>query len=330
MQKRSYIFLLFFSLLLLGSCSEYQKVVKGNNYEEKFLLANSMYAKENYSKAIGLYEQVYQRFPKVDKGVVSYYRLGKCYFGQEDYYMAGYYFSQFTLRYPSSEQAEEALFMNAICSVKNSPKATLDQKDTKKALNDLQLFIQRYPDSDLIDSCNRTMDRLRFKLETKRFDAVQLYSKMEDHRAAVASAASFLEDYPRSSYIEEAASILCENAYQLAMKSVLSKKKERIERAIEAFSKYDHLFEKKSYRKQRAKQNDKLTEELEKVNERYAYNDIVRAFRSSNSSSKHKKMHYLKETITRFNNFAENYPNSDLYDKAKSLNSKAEKELKNL
>lgn len=330
MQKRTYIFLLLLSILILNSCSDYQKVVKGNDYDAKFLLANRMYEKENYSKAVGLYEQVYQRYPKEDKGMVSYYRLGKCYFGQEDFYMAGYYFSQFTTRYPTSENAEEAMFMNALCSVKNSPKRTLDQRDTKKALNDLQAFVQSYPNSVLIDSCNRTMDRLQFKLESKKFDAVQLYSKMEDYRASVTAAEAFLEDYPRSAYIEEAAAILCENAYQLAMKSVFDKKKERIENAMELFTKYSHLFEKNSYKKKIEKQNEKLAEELAEVNERTAYNEIVNAFRDSNSSSKHKKMQYLKETILRFNNFADNYPNSALFEKAKSLSTKAEKELSNI
>jgi outer membrane protein assembly factor BamD len=314
---------------MLGSCSDYQKVVKGDNYEEKFLHANRMYEKENYGRALTLYEQIYQRFPNTDKGQVAYYRIAKSYYAEGDYYMAGYYYNQFSMRYPSSENTEEALFMTAICSVKNSPSASLDQEETDLALNDLQLFVQRYPDSELIDSCNRTMDRLRLKLETKSFEAVQLYDRMDKNRAAVASSKSFLDEYPRSEYLDEAALIQYQNAYKLAMNSILSKKKERIENAMELYAKYSYLFENENYSNRMTKYNDDLAEELVNIAEEYAYNDIVDAYQLSNSSSEQKKVYYLEETMKRFDNFAKKYPDSSLLEKARALNKKAERELTN-
>jgi len=318
-----------FLILLLSSCSDYQKVVKGDNYEEKFLHANRMYDKKNYTKALTLYEQIYQRFPNTDKGEVAYYRIARSYYAEGDYYMAGYYFNQFSMRYPSSENAEEALFMTAICSVKNSPNVSLDQEETELALNDLQLFVQRYPESELIDSCNRTMDRLRYKLETKRFEAVQLYDKMNQNRAAVASSKSFLDEYPRSVYLEEAALIQFQNAYKLAMNSILSKKKDRIENAMELYTKYNYLFEQEGYVNKARKSNDNLAKELIYVAEQYEYNDIVEAYQLSNSSSEQKKVYYLEETMKRFDNFAKKYPDSSLLEKARTYHKKAEKELTN-
>lgn len=314
---------------LLVSCSDYQQIVKGDDYEDKFLHANAMYEKGSYTKALTLYEQIYQRFPKTDKGEVAYYRLGKSYFEMEDYYMAGYYFNQFTQRYPLSEKAEEATFLMAICSVKNSPSPSLDQEETDLALNDLQMFVQRYPNSDLIDSCNRTMDRLRLKLETKKFESVKLYDRMERNRAAVAASQSFLDDYPRSTFLKEAAYIQFKNYYHLAMRSILSKKKDRIENAMESYAKYSYLFEGENYEKRTKKYNDELLKELDFVAERYAYKDIVEAYEMSRSSSKRKKVNYLEETLKRFNNFAEKYPNSQFMDKAKFYQRKAEKELIN-
>jgi|SRR5690554_66316 len=318
-----------FLILLLSSCSDYQKVVKGDNYEEKFLHANRMYDKKNYTKALTLYEQIYQRFPNTDKGEVAYYRIARSYYAEGDYYMAGYYFNQFSMRYPSSENAEEALFMTAICSVKNSPNVSLDQEETELALNDLQLFVQRYPESELIDSCNRTMDRLRYKLETKRFEAVQLYDKMNQNRAAVASSKSFLDEYPRSVYLEEAALIQFQNAYKLAMNSILSKKKDRIENAMELYTKYNYLFEQEGYVNKARKSNDNLAKELIYVAEQYEYSDIVEAYQLSNSSSEQKKVYYLEETMKRFDNFAKKYPDSSLLEKARTYHKKAEKELTN-
>src|SRR5690606_11888444 len=129
---------------------------------------------------------------------------------------------------PASPKAEEALFLSAMCSVQNSPQHSLDQNETELAINDLQQFVNRFPSSNLVDSCNTIMDRLRFKLEKKEFEAVKLYSKTENYRAAVSSAMTFMEDFPMSEFKEEAGFLLIKNSYLLSKNSVDSKKKERI------------------------------------------------------------------------------------------------------
>ncbi|MBW7868326.1 MAG: outer membrane protein assembly factor BamD [Brumimicrobium sp.] len=321
--------LILVSVLLIVSCSDYNKILKGTDYDAKFDEANRMYDKKMYDKAINLYEQVYQYYPRTDKGEVSYFRLGEGFYFMKDYIMAGYYFGQFPSRFPVSEKNERVLFLKAICSVQNSPNYTLDQTETEIALNDLQNFVIRYPESQYVDSCNNIMDRLRLKIETKQFQAVKLYDKMDDNRAAVASAKSFLEEYPQSTFLKQVAFIHFENAYTLAINSVLSKKKERIEDAMELYSKYYTLFIDENYSNKTKKHNDRLVVELGKVNEQYAYNEIVEMYEASHSSSMHKKTYYLEETIKKFNTFAKNYPNSDLLEKARSYFKKAERELGN-
>jgi len=321
----------FILLLFISSCSDYQKIVKGDDYEAKFEEANRQFERENYPRAIALYEQVYQRFPRTDKGEVAYFRIGRSYFAEKDYYMAGYYFNQYTVRYPLSDNAEEALFLTAICSVNNSPSSTFDQEETEIALNDLQLFVLRYPNSHLVDSCNRTMDRLRFKIETKRFDAVKLYARMEDHRAAVASSKSFIENYPRSFFMKEATLLQFENSYKLAMNSILSRKQERIEDAMETYARYNTYFvERKSVADRTLKMNEDLQKELLVVEEEFAFNSIIEAYENSNSSSQQKKIRYLEETIVRFNIFADKYANSNKLERARSYQKRAERELNNI
>jgi len=328
--KMKFIFFVSFLALLLASCSDYQKVVKSDNYEEKADVADRLYDKGSYEKAVTLYEQVYQRFPQTGRGQLAYYRLAKSYYAMEDYYMAGYYFNNFSKRYPSSDKVEECLFMTAICSVKSSPEPSLDQEETYLALNDFQLFVQRFPNSDLVDSCNRVMDRLRFKLETKDYKSVQLYDKMEQYRAAVVAAKTFLEEYPQSSYKEDVAFIALDNAYNLGMKSVFSKQKKRLEDALSLHQKYVSVFDKRSYQNQATKIYESIGEELSRVDERYDYNEIVNAYESSRSSSTEKKTTYLKETLKRYDNFAKKYPESEYLNKAKNLKEKAEEELINI
>ncbi len=262
---------LFFILLtfgLLQGCSSYNSVVRSDDFDRKFELANELYDKKQYERSIALYEQVYQRMPKTGQGELAYYRIGKAYFAVEDYYMGGYYFSSFAEKFPMSNKTEETMFLGALCAVKNSPSYSLDQNETELALNDLQMFINRYPGSSLIDTCNVIMDQLRYKLEKKEFESVRLYDKLENcstgacYKAAAASAETFLVTYPKSVFREEAYYIMVKNSYFLAINSVEAKKTERIEKSIERYLTFVAEFPQTSYRKEIDSYHQRLNEEL--------------------------------------------------------------------
>ena len=66
MQKKHLIYLLFSCVLV--ACSNYNEVIKGDDYVKKFELANSLYDDEDFLKSIVLYEQIYQHAPKSGEG----------------------------------------------------------------------------------------------------------------------------------------------------------------------------------------------------------------------------------------------------------------------
>jgi outer membrane protein assembly factor BamD len=256
-----YFFILLITLCL-QSCSTYNKTVRSDEFDKKFELANTLFEKKQYSRCITLYEQVYQRMPKTGQGEISYYRIGKSYYEEKDYFMAGYYLGTFSEKFPTSIKGEETMFLNAICAVKNSPTYNLDQNETDLALNDLQNFINRYPDSPFIDTCNVIMDNLRLKLERKEFENVKLYAKMENYKAAAVSAESFLSAFPKSIFREDVYLILVKNSYFLAINSIETKKMERIEKAIERYLTFVTEFPQTTYRKEVDSYNDKLNKEI--------------------------------------------------------------------
>jgi outer membrane protein assembly factor BamD len=320
----------FLGAILLYSCGEYSKITKSDNYEEKISKAESLYESKSYNRALPLYEQIYNRFPREGRGELAYYRLAKIYYAIEDYYMAGYYFGNFVTRFPFSAKAEECLFMSAMCSVKLSPEPSLDQEETQVALNELQLFVNRYPESPLVDSCNSVMDQLRIKLETKDFLSVKLYARTERYKAAVVSAKSFIEEHPQSQYREEAAFIILENAFILASNSIFSRKKERLEDVIEIYNSYRSDLDKRRYKSRADDFYKRAGEMLKSVDEEVAYNDLMVVFKKTNTESIKKKIDYLEETIQTYRKFAAAYPQSSFLKKATDIFEKAEKELKNL
>ncbi|MEN9302728.1 MAG: hypothetical protein RL264_1157 [Bacteroidota bacterium] len=252
MTKRntSYIASLVLGLFVLLACSDYNQVIKGDDYQRKFDTANRLYDEKRFDRCIILYEQVYQHSPKSGEGELSYYRLAKSYFETKDYYMSGYYFSSFIQRFPYSPKSEECFFYMALSNVKNSPEYNLDQTETEQAIASVQSFIDRYPNSTLVDTCNNIIDKLRFKMETKDYEAVKLFSRTENFRAAVTSSEIFLEKYLNSVYSEEIAFLLVKNSYFLTINSIPSKKSERIEQTIERINNFALRFDKSAYLKE--------------------------------------------------------------------------------
>ena len=265
MKNGSYLILFSVSLLLVG-CNSYNQVLKSDDYGRKFELANELFEGGQEVRSIALYEQVYQRMPKTGEGELSYFRIGKSYYIGSDYYMAGYYLGQFSQRFPMSPKAEESLFISAMCSVQNSPGWTLDQNETELAINDLQQFVNRYPSSSLVDSCNSTIDRLRYKLEKKDYESVKLYAKTQYFRAAVSSALTFMDDFPRSKFREEVYFILVKNSFLLAKNSVDNKKMERIDETMERYRNFVAEFPESKYMSMLARFNDMVAEMKNEIN----------------------------------------------------------------
>lgn len=234
----------------LVACSPYNEVLKGDDYSLKFSTANTLYqenTKRSYEKAIVLFEQVFQHAPKTKEGESSYFLMAKSYFEKQDYYMAGYFFGSFIQRYPYSLRNEEAFFLTAMCSVNNSPKWSLDQTETYEALNAVQQFIDKYPTSPLIDSCNKIIDDLSYKLEFKDYNKVILYDKTGNYKAAVSYVDLFMEKFPLSIHEEEVKYLAIKNGFFLAENSIESKKKERIEETLQRYRTFVDDFPTSSY-----------------------------------------------------------------------------------
>lgn len=241
MQARVIAFL-FTLTLLFSACSEYGKVQKSKDIGLKFEKANEYYNNGEYLKAYPLLEELIVVYRGTQKAEKLYYMLAYSDYHLEDYLLAAFHFKQFTKNYPTSKYAEECLFMAAICHYKNSPNYSLDQTDTYKAMSELQLFLNQYPKSARIDTCNILMDNLRGKLQKKFYEISHQYYHTRNYKAAIVSFGNLLKDYPGTQYREDANYYIVRSHYELAVNSILSKKAERLENAINAYVKFVDAF----------------------------------------------------------------------------------------
>ena len=226
----------FFYILLIAcvltSCSPFQNALKSDDIKLKYETAEKLYEKEKYGKAIRLFEQIstsYRGKPQAEK---MFYMYAQSLYKTKQYYTAGYQFDSFTAGYPRSEKAEEAAFLSAKSYYFLSPRSSLDQVDTYKALDKLQAFIDRYPNSQLMPEANQLVKELNEKLETKAFDTAKQYHATAeyfgDYNAALKTLDNFLIDFPGTSLKEDALFLKYDSSYQLAINSVSYKMEERL------------------------------------------------------------------------------------------------------
>src|SRR6201995_683180 len=187
-KKQGLIFggLLIVLILAIGGCkSKFEKLKASNDNAKKYKEAIRLYNKRDYSKALELFDVLVTRYRGQEQAEDLYYYYAYTNYKLRDYTSARYHFKNFADTYPSSARAEECRFMAAYCYSLDSPIFSLDQDNTNKAIESLQLFINLYPKSDRVPEASKLIQNLRDKLETKSYANSKLYYTISDYKAAV-------------------------------------------------------------------------------------------------------------------------------------------------
>lgn len=214
------------------SCGEYQKALKSDDLSVKYAAAEKLYDAGKYSKALRLFEQMssaYRGKPQAEK---MFYMFGQSYYKTEQFYLAGYQLDLFATSYPRSEMAQEAAFLSAKSFAMEAPIYSKDQTNTYKAIDKLQAFIDKYPNSDFLPEANALAQEMQDKLEKKAFEVARNYHTVGEYNRsygpAIIALDNFLIDFPGTKYKEEALYYRFDSAYLQAMNSVESKKEDRL------------------------------------------------------------------------------------------------------
>ncbi len=223
-------------LVLSTACSDYQKALKSEDVALKFAAGEKQYNRGKYKKAIRIFEQLGPSYKGKPQAENMFYMFAQSYYKTKQYYLAGYQFENFASSYPKSEKAEEAAFLGAKCYSMLSPVYSLDQVDTDKAIDKLQAFIDRYPDSNYLADANAVMKTMKNKLEKKSFEIAKQYNTTYDFKSAIVALDNFISDFPGTPYKEEALFYKFDSTYNLAINSVPSKMEERLNNAKLAYA----------------------------------------------------------------------------------------------
>ena len=234
-------------LLSLVGCDPYQKVLKSSDLALKLTKAKEYYNKEEYEKSIALFEESLAAIKGTKDFERLYYYYAYAHYGSGDYVMAAYHFKYIAENYPAFENATECEYMSAYCYYLLSPGYNLDQTDTYKAIEAFQLFINNHPSSERVSLANTYMDKLREKLEKKAVESALEYYRIGNYKASVSCFKEVLKEFPDSKQADKLNYYLLKSNYQLAKKSINSKKTERFNLTIDTYLSFIDKFASSKY-----------------------------------------------------------------------------------
>ena len=264
---KKYIAIVLLSGAFLTSCGEYNKLLKSSDYVYKYEAAKGYFGNGQYTKAATLLEELTTILKGTEDAEESLYMLAMCYYNQEDYITASHYFTTYYNTYPRGIYTELARYHSGKSLFLDTPEPRLDQSSTYKAISELQLFMEYFPDSKRKTDAQIMIFNLQDKLVMKDYMAAKLYydlgtytgnaSWTADRRingnnflACITTAQNALKDYPYTSMREDISILLLRAKHKLGTESVLEKKEERMRETIDEYYAFKNEFPESKYMKE--------------------------------------------------------------------------------
>jgi len=258
---RSYIIsLIIIGLVLFSSCGGYEKLLKSSDYKLKYQKGLEYFENEEYVRSGTLFDQIVSVYKGTTKADTVYYYQAQSYYKQNDYILSGHHFNNLAINYPNSSFSEEAEFMTAYCFYKLSPRPSLDQENTKKAISAFQLFIIENPGSTKIADAQKYIDEMRNKLVQKSYMSGKLYYNLGNFKASIIALQNSLNDFPNTEHREELMFLLLKSNFLLAENSIVQRQIERYQSTVDEYYSFVGEFPESRYRREADRiYNDSLT-----------------------------------------------------------------------
>ena len=245
------IYILLFALLL-GSCSEYNKILKSTDHDLKYTYAKKYFEEGKYDRAITLLEELVPFFKGTARAEESLYLLAQSYYNTKDYISATEMFTTYYNTFPKGKFAEPALFYAAYGMYLDSPDPRLDQTKTYKAIVQFQKYMEVYPQSERAEQAKNYMFELQEKLAYKELLASRLYFRLgnymgNNYEAAVITAREALKSYPFSKYAEDFQMVILRARYEYAQRSKSDLQPERYRMVVDEYFNYKNSYPEGKY-----------------------------------------------------------------------------------
>lgn len=199
--KMKFLIIIYISAiaLFLTGCGS-----KKNNELEpvdvRFERGMEYFQKKKYSKSIIEFKFVTFNAPASEIGDDAQFYLAEAHFYSKEYILAISEYERLVRIHPESPLVDESQYKRALCFDILSPKSYHDQENTIKALDAYQEYIEEWPQSENKEKAEGRLDKLRFKLAKKVYDAGMQYRKLDECKSSIIYLRQVLDKYYDSEF----------------------------------------------------------------------------------------------------------------------------------
>jgi len=300
----------YYNILLLSLCvflsacnrESLEKILKSTDKKRKFEIAMDFYNKKKYDNAIAILEDLLgiTKGDTMQRSVAYYYSMAHYKTNRsENFPLAAYYFRDFAQSFPTDPRAEDAAYMSAYCYYLSSPRYTLDQEGTYKAIEQVQYFVENYPQSTKLKDANELIFKLREKLAYKKLTQANLYYRTEYYKSAKITYEEMINTYPDSKYVEEARAGMIRSMYYYAKSSVLEKQQERYMLTINLYQSFVDKYKNSTYTRELENYYENSLNALERIKKAQSSLEIIQQVSTAEQNLKkaEKNMNDMRDSI---------------------------------
>lgn len=163
--------------------------------EERFRQAKALFDDEDYLHAINEFTIITLQHQGSAYSDSAQFFLAECRFQRREYLVAATEYGYLRQGYPASPLGAEGQYKLALSYYNLSPPPELDQRYTKKAIDELQAFREYYPTNEHAKDVDAKIMELNTRLAKKAYDTARLYETMEYYKASLYSYDEIIEKY---------------------------------------------------------------------------------------------------------------------------------------
>lgn len=263
------LFILSSLVAILSSCGEYYRVQKSQDIAERYSFAKKSYNEKRYNRVITLLEDLIPNLSGTTEGPQSTYLLADSYLHTKRETEAAQYFKTYYTSYPKGDQIEDARFKAGYCNFLASPDPRLDQSATVNAIQELQSYLEFYPQGTHRSEVETMLFALQDKLAEKELLSAKLYYNLglylgNNYESSIITARNAIKDYPYSKYKDELMFLILKAKAEEADLSVAEKQQERVREAIDHYYNYVNIFPEGKFLKDATRIYEKMNKLLVK------------------------------------------------------------------
>lgn len=200
-------------LSIIFGCAHNKELRKPLTAEEQYTFAQDKFNKKKYQESLEEFQRVIYNHPGSDRIDEARFGIAECYFYTKDYTLAASEYRYIVTNFSDSPYADDSQYKLGLCYYHQSPPAELDQELTYKAIEEFQIFLFDYPDSDLKSEVESKLLDCRNKLAKKEYKNGRLYLKQKEYYAAIMYFEEVLTRYHDTEWCDDAQFGIAESYY---------------------------------------------------------------------------------------------------------------------